>query len=62
MAKKKSRWIIKDWAGNICFKGKTFKDFDDAEEFLSIKLGDDYETDRQEYFAEPRIEGRLAKR
>ena len=41
--------IIQDWAGNICFKGKTFKDFDDAEEFLSVKLND-YEEDRQEYY------------
>jgi len=26
-----------------------FKTFEDAEEFLSIRLGDDYETDRCEY-------------
>lgn len=51
MAKnKKPRSIIKDWAGNICFGGKDFKDFDDAESFLCEKLNDDYETDRQEYF------------
>lgn len=41
---------IIDWAGNVCFHGKTFKDFDDAEEFLIEKLGDDYETDRSEYY------------
>jgi hypothetical protein len=45
-------WHIKDWAGNICFLGQRFKDFDDAEEFLSIKLDDTYETDRQEYYLE----------
>lgn len=43
-------FVIKDWIDNVCFYGKTFKSFDDAEYYLSIKLGDDYETDRQEYF------------
>lgn len=42
-------WIIQDWAGNLMDFG-AFKSFDDAEEFLSEKLGDDYETDRQEYY------------
>lgn len=42
-------FIIEDWAGNICFKGQEFNTFDDAEDFLSEKLGDEYETDRQEY-------------
>lgn len=40
--------VIYDWAGNLMDFG-TFKDFDAAEEFLSEKLGDDYETDRGEY-------------
>lgn len=40
--------VIYDWAGNLMNFG-TFKDFDDAEEFLSEKLGDAYETDRGEY-------------
>lgn len=44
----KSHWIVLDWAGNLMDFG-TFKSFDDAEEFLCEKLGDDYETDRQEY-------------
>lgn len=42
-------WIIEDWAGNVKFGGKTFKSFEDAEEYLSIFLGDKYETDREEY-------------
>lgn len=46
-------WIIKDWSDNICFKGQTFNSFDDGEEFLCEKLGDDYETDRQEYYVVP---------
>lgn len=33
--KKKVRWIIKDWAGNVKFKGKTFKSMDEASGFLS---------------------------
>jgi hypothetical protein len=43
-------YIIQDWAGNICFDGSYFSTFDDAEAFLSERLGDTYETDRQEYF------------
>ncbi len=31
----KTQWIIKDWAGNTCFFGKTFKSFDDADLFLN---------------------------
>lgn len=42
-------FIIKDWAGNTCFKGKRFNTFEDAEEFLCLTLDDEYETDRQEY-------------
>ena len=30
----KDKFIIKDWAGNICFKGKEFKTFDDAWEYV----------------------------
>jgi uncharacterized protein (UPF0128 family) len=44
-----NKFIILDWAGNECFGGREFKSFDAAESFLSKKLGDDYETDRQEY-------------
>lgn len=46
---KNQTYIIKDWAGNICFGGVVFPSFEDAEEFLSIKLGNEYDTDRQEY-------------
>lgn len=42
-------WIIKDWAGNFMFNSKEFKSFEDAEYYLSVKLGDNYDTDRQEY-------------
>jgi hypothetical protein len=45
----KPKFEIQDWTGNICFNGKTFKSFEDAEEFLSEKLGESYETDREEY-------------
>lgn len=43
-------FFIKDWADNTCFGGLEFKDFDDAEDFLCEKLGNEYETDRQEYY------------
>ena len=49
----RKQWIIKDWAGNTCFKGRLFSSFEDAEEYLclffeSYKL--DYEEERQEYY------------
>lgn len=47
----KKVWIIKDWIGNVCFRGKEFDSFDDAEDFLCETLGDDYEEDRGEYYA-----------
>ena len=28
-------YIIKDWAGNVCFDGKTFNTFEDASGYLS---------------------------
>lgn len=43
-------FIIVDWINNICFNGKEFKTFDDGEEFLCEFLGDNYETDRGEYY------------
>lgn len=46
---KKAPFIVVDWAGNLMDFGR-FESFDDAEEFLSIRLGDDYETDRGEYY------------
>lgn len=46
--KAKYHWVIRDWAGNLMDFG-AFKTFDDAEEFLCIKLDDNYETDRGEY-------------
>jgi len=57
-------WIIKDWAGNLmnpyamvkAYKAPKeavptakFDSFDDAEYFLDIVLGDQYEEERQEY-------------
>lgn len=41
---------IRDWANNLCFGGIRFESFDDAEAWLSEKLDDNYETDRQEYY------------
>lgn len=45
----KPKFYIQDWAGNACFHGREFESFDDAEEFLSERLGNSYETDREEY-------------
>jgi hypothetical protein len=45
----KKSWKIYDWAGNLKFDGKAFDSAEDAEGFLSEKLGDQYETDREEY-------------
>jgi hypothetical protein len=46
------KYIIIDWASNVCFNATEFASFDDAEDFLSETLGDDYETDRGEYYIE----------
>jgi hypothetical protein len=43
------KWIIKDWAGNHLFQKYQWSSFDDAEYFLDEQLGDNYETDREEY-------------
>lgn len=45
-------FIVKDWADNVRLNGKEFGSFEEAEEFLSEWLGDDYDTDRQEYYIE----------
>lgn len=29
---------IRDWANNVCFRGIEFKNFDDAEEWLTLKI------------------------
>lgn len=44
-------YVIYDWAGNLMDFGR-FKSFDQAEDYLSEKLGDNYEIDRQEYYIE----------
>lgn len=36
-----SKYIIVDWANNICFNGQTFKSFDDAWDFLFETFPDD---------------------
>lgn len=45
-----SKFIIQDWAGNDCFKGKTFESWDDGEDYLCIFLDNKYESDRSEYY------------
>lgn len=51
-------WIITDWAGNRCFCGSTapaeFDSFEDGEDYLYELLGNDYETDRCEYYVIPK--------
>lgn len=42
------KFIIRDWANNICFNNKTFKTFDDAWEYIYSVV--DCEDDYQEYF------------
>lgn len=44
-------FIIMDWAGNI-IPTKNFNSFEDAEDFLCEKLGENYDEDRQEYYIE----------
>lgn len=42
------RWIIEDWAGNKLTHGH-FASFEDAEDYLSAFLGEEYDDTRQEY-------------
>ncbi len=35
---KQKKYIIKDWAGNICFHGKEFKTFEDGWAFIYEKF------------------------
>lgn len=51
------KYHIQDWAGNICFFGASFVMAEDAEEYLSEELGDDYDVDREEYYIEPIANG-----
>lgn len=42
------KYIITDWAGNVCFHGKQFDDFEDAWGFIR-EFHDDDEEMWQEY-------------
>ena len=44
------KYIIKDWAGNICFNGQEFSDFDDAWDFIRSEVKD--ESEHGEYYVE----------
>jgi hypothetical protein len=59
--KLKPKYIIIDWTSNVCFGAKEFDSFDDAEAFLSETLGDDYESDRQDYYIESGVEIQSAR-
>jgi len=61
------KYIITDWAGNVLdFTGRfmpetvavpnQFDNADYAEDYLNGLLGDNYETDRGEYYIEEKIE------
>ena len=49
-----STWIIKDWAGNICFKGEEFETFDEAWDFLYEQYPDDGDLDEDDQEVELR--------
>lgn len=46
-----TKFIIKDWAGNVCFKGREFEDFEDAWGFI-YEFHDD-----EEYYQEYEVIG-----
>lgn len=54
----KTKFLIKDWADNICFKGKEFTSFEDAWEYIYTRpelehLDDDtFEEHLDEYYVE----------
>jgi hypothetical protein len=41
---------IKDWTGREMFDNAEFDTFEDAEEFLAIMLGDEYDEERGEFY------------
>ena len=53
--------IIKDWAGNIMFKGITFNSYEEGWEYIYENVdnskfddsGDDNDNEYQEYYVEP---------
>lgn len=49
-------WIIKDWAGNTCFKGREFDSFEDAWGFIyeayASLCGEEFDEQMGEYFVE----------
>lgn len=51
------KFIIKDWAGNICFKGKTFDTFEDAWDYIyntyAFLPQAEFDAQMGEYFVEP---------
>ena len=47
---KKQQWIIKDWADNVLFGGKTFKTFEDAWSHIYETFPDQEEFD--DYYVE----------
>ena len=50
---KTKKWRIIDWAGNdLTYHHGLFDSFEEGEEALYVFLGNNYETDRQEYFIE----------
>jgi hypothetical protein len=53
------QYIIQDWAGNICFDGKSFDSFDDAWGFL-YEFHDDEEM-YQEYSVIPASKNRESR-
>lgn len=46
------KFIIKDWAGNICFKGITFEDFEDAWDWLMAEFPEASDSFFEDYFVE----------
>lgn len=50
------KYIIKDWANNTCFKGKEFKTYEDAWEFLYDKYRDLDEKDFDDQMSEYSVE------
>lgn len=59
--KRKIRWIIQDWAGNVCFKGKSFTSSEDAWGFIREKFDHlpehEFDEEMGEYYVVPKEEG-----
>jgi len=43
------KYIIKDWANNVCYQGQEFSSFEEAWAFLREQFPNDYDNELDEF-------------